>query len=109
MLISTHVTDLNMVSKIQSKMVFTTSRNTRSKTTLEEQKNKDPNAGVFTYTSGCVSDTLYLDWSRIYTIFYNDDLSSVTHDQPTYEWIQSSQLHCIVARTRFIPYTNPVK
>ena len=79
-----------MVAKIQSEIMSTTSRNTRSKTTLEEKKNKDPNVDVFTDTSGRVSDTLYLDYSRIYTIFYNDDLSSAMHDQPAYEHIQSS-------------------
>ena len=87
----------------------TTSRNTKSKIALEEQKKKDPNVGLFTDTSGCVSDTLYLDWSRIYNIFYNDDISSVTHDQRAYEWIQSSQLHCIASRTPFMPYINLIK
>ena len=74
-----------MVAKIQSEIMSTTSRNTRLKTTLEEKKNKYPNAGVFIDTSGHVFDTLYLDWSRIYAIFDNDDLSSVTHDHLDYE------------------------
>ena len=98
-----------MVSKIQSEIISTTSRNTRSKTSPEEKKNKDPNTNVFTDTSGSLFDTLYLDWSRICTIFYNDDLSSITHDQSTYERIHSSQLHYIVARPPCMPYTGPVK
>ena len=52
---------LDIVSKLESDMVSTTSRNTRLKTTLQEKKNKDPNIGVFTDTSGHVSDTLHLD------------------------------------------------
>ena len=73
-----------MVAKIQSEKVSATSRNTRSKSALQEQKNKDPNAGIFTDTSGYVSKSLIIEWSRIYTIFNNDDLSSVDHDQLAY-------------------------
>ena len=71
--------------------------------------NKDPNVGVFINISGHVSDTLYLDWSRIYSVFDNDDFSSVTHDQAAYLQIRNSWLHCIVARPPFMPYTGLVK
>ena len=64
---------------------------------------------MFTDTSGRVSDTVHMDWSRIYFIFLNENFSSFTHDLPTYQRIRSSQLHCIDARPPFMPYTYPVK
>ena len=82
-----------MVAKFQLVMVSTTSKNTRLKTALQEQKNKDPNASVFTDTGVRVSNNWYLDWSRIYSIFDNDEFSSVSHEQPTYLYIHNSQLH----------------
>ena len=100
---------LEMVAKIQSKKLSTTTRDTRSKTTLQEQKIKDPNAGVFIDTSGYVSESSYVDWSIIYSIFYSDDFSSVTNDQHFYINIRNSQLHCITTRPAFMPYTDPVK
>ena len=81
-----------MVAKIQSEKVSTTSRNTRSKSALQDLKNKDPNASVFTDTSGYVSESLIIEWSRIYTIFDNDDLSSIDHDQLAYLQISNSQI-----------------
>ena len=73
---------LDMVAKIQSEKASTTTRNTGCKTTLQEQKNKDPNAGVFTDTSGYVSVSSYIEWYKIYSIFDNDDFYCVDHDQP---------------------------
>ena len=81
---------LDIVAKIQSEKVSATTRNTRSKMALQAQKIKDHNAGVFTDTSGYVSDSSYVDWSRIYVIFYSDDFLSVAHDQPFYMHIQNS-------------------
>ena len=75
---------LDMVAKIQSEKASATTRNTRSKMALQEQKNKDPNDDVLTDTSGYVSDNSYLEWSRIYAIFDNDDFFCVAHDQPAY-------------------------
>ena len=68
---------LTMVAKFQSEMASTIARNTMLKTVLQGQKSKDPNARVFTDTSGRVFETLHLDWSRIYTIFYNEDFSII--------------------------------
>ena len=51
----------DMVAKIQSEKVSAMTKNTRSKTTLQEKKIKDPNAGVFTHTSGYVFDSSYVD------------------------------------------------
>ena len=100
---------LDMVAKIQSEKAFATTRNTISKMALQEQKNKDPNAVVFTDTSGYVSETSYIEWSRIYSIFYNDDFSCVDHNQPAYLHIRNSQLHRVAAIPPFMPYTDPVK
>ena len=85
------------------------SKNTRSKTTLNEEKRKDPNVGIFADTSGRVSKTLHLDLSIIYAIFDNDDFSSISHDQSTYSSISKSQLHFIASRPPFMPYTDMIK
>ena len=63
---------------------------TRSKMTLQEQRSKDQNAEIFTDTSGQIFENVYVDWSRIYSIFYNDDLSTIPQDQPAYINIKSS-------------------
>ena len=52
---------LDMVAKIQSEKVSAMTKNTRSKTALQEQKIKDPNDGVFTDMSGYVSESSYVD------------------------------------------------
>ena len=82
-----------MVVKIQSEKVSSMTRNNICKTDVQEQKIKDPNANVFTDTSGYVSDTSYVDWSRIYAVFDTDDFSSIAHDQAFYMHIRNSQLH----------------
>ena len=84
------------------------SKNTISKTALNEKNSKEPNVGIFSDTSGRVSKILHLDWSRIYLIFGNDNFSTITHDQQAFVNINKSQLHCIAAR-RFMPCTDPVK
>ena len=98
-----------MVAKIQLEKVSAMTRNTRSKTTLQEQQIKDPNAVVFTNMSGYVSDSSYVDQSRTYAIFYSDDFSSIGHDEAFYMHIRNSQLHCVVERPPFMPYMDPVK
>ena len=110
-----HVVNLNsqsfleMVAKIQSEKVSSTTRDTRSKMTLQEQKIKDPSAGVFSDTSGYVSDCSYVDWYIIYSIFDSDDFSFVTNDQHFYINIHNYQLHCIAVRPAFMHYTDSVK
>ena len=101
-----------MVAKFASEFTSKStnmSKNTRSKTTLNEEKRKDPNVGIFTNTSGRVYETLHLEWSRIYSMFDNGDFSAITHDQPAYAKISNSQLHSIAVRYPFMPYTNLVK
>ena len=70
-------------------MAFVGCKNTRSKTDLQERC-KDPNAGDFTDTNGPISENQYFDWSRIYSVFYNDDFSGIPHDQSAYIGIQTS-------------------
>ena len=55
-----------------------------------------------------MSQSLIIEWSRIYTIFYNDDFSSVDHDQLAYLQISNSQLHRVGSRLPFMTYTDPV-
>ena len=76
---------------------------------LNEQKKKEPNAEIFSGNSRKVSKTYHLDWPRIYTIFGNDDLCVILHDQSTFVNISKSKLHAIVARTTSMPYTDLVK
>ena len=45
---------------------------------------KDPNFGIFSNTSGRIFETYQIDWSRVYSIFYNDDLSYILNDQQYY-------------------------
>ena len=85
------------------------SRNTISKTSLNEQKNKEPNSGIFLDTNGWVSETYHLECLRIYSIFYNDDFLRIQHDQTTFVNISKSQLHTIVAKHALIPYIDAVK
>ena len=77
--------------------------------TLQEQRSKDPNVGIFTDTSGRISENLYLEWSRIYSVFDNDDFSAIPQYQLAYISIKSSQLHLNAARPAFMPYTDVVK
>ena len=56
-----------------------------------------------------MSDSSYVDWSRIYAIFYSDDFSCVGHEEVFYMHICNSQLHCVATRPHFMPYTDLVK
>ena len=79
-----------MVAKFQPEFTSKVSMKTRSKTALQEQKRKDPNAGISTHTNGHFAETLLLDWSRIYSIFDNDVFSAIPHYQPSYAKNRSS-------------------
>ena len=57
---------------------------------LQEQRSKDPNAGIFIDTSGRVFENVYLNWPRIYLVFDNDDFSAIPRDQLAYISIKSS-------------------
>ena len=70
---------------------------------------KDPNFGVFSDTSGRVSETYQLDWSRVYSIFDNNDLLDFQGNQLVYERIRDSSLHMIAARPAILPYNDTVR
>ena len=70
---------------------------------------KDPNFGVFSDTSSRVTETYHLDWSRVYSIFDNNDLSDFQSDQIVYERIRDSVLHMIAARSTILPYNDVVR
>ena len=54
---------------------YKTPRITRSKNLQKDMFTKDPNFGVFSNISGKVYETYQLDWSRVYSIFDNNELS----------------------------------
>ena len=64
---------------------------------------KDLTFGVFSDTSGRVSETYQLDWSRIYSFFDNDDISDIRDDQPIYKKIRDSSIHVISERPAILP------
>ena len=70
---------------------------------------KDPNFGIFSNTSGRVTETYQIDWSRIYSIFNNDDFSDIQEDRPTYQIIKDSGIHAIATRSIILPYNETVK
>ena len=70
---------------------------------------KDPNFGIFSDTSGRVTETYQIDWSRIYSIFDNDDFSDIQEDRLAYQRIKDSGIHAITARPNILPYNDIVK
>ena len=85
------------------------SRISRCKNLERDMLTKDPNFGIFFDTSGRVSETYQVDWSRIYSIFNNNDLSDIQNDQSTYQRIRDPGIHSIVARPAILPYNDAVK
>ena len=55
-------------------------RITCCKSLQKDMLTKDPNFGIFFDTSGRVIETYQIDWSRVYSIFHNDDLSNIQND-----------------------------
>ena len=82
---------------------------TRCNSTHKDMLTKDPNFGFFSDTSGRVIETYEIDWSRIYSIFYYDNLSDIQNDQSAYPKIRDSGLHVIAARLSILPYTDSTK
>ena len=70
---------------------------------------KDPNFGIFSDTSGRISETYQIDWSWVYSFFDNDDLSDIPNDQLAYQRIRDSRLHAIATRPAILPYNDVVK
>ena len=82
---------------------------TRSKNLQKDMFTKDPNFCVFSDTSSRVTETYQLDWSRVYLIFDNNDLSDIHSDQLVYERIRDSGLHMIATRPAILPYNDSVR
>ena len=82
---------------------------TRCNNLQKDMLTKDMNFCVFSDTSGRVSETYQVDWSRIYSIFDNDDLSEIQSDQLAYLRIRDSGIHSIAARPAILPYNDVVK
>ena len=55
-------------------------RTTHCKNLQKDMLTKDPNFGIFFDTSGKISETYQIDWSRVYSIFYTDHLSDISND-----------------------------
>ena len=70
---------------------------------------KDPKFCIFSDTSGKVTETYQIDWSRVYSIFDNDDLSDIQNDHLAYQRIRDSGIHVIAARPSILPYNDTVK
>ena len=82
---------------------------TRLKNIQKDMLTKDPNFGIFSNTSGKVTETYQIDWSRIYSIFDNDDFSDIQEDRSAYQRIKDSGIHAIVARPVILPYNDAIK
>ena len=70
---------------------------------------KDPNFDVFSDTNSRVIETYHLDWSWVYSIFDNNDLSDFQSDQMVYERIRDFGLHMITARPPIPPYNDAMR
>ena len=70
---------------------------------------KDPNFGIFSNTSGRITDTYQIEWPRVYAIFDNDDFSDIQKNQLAYQRIMDSRLHSIAARPTILSYNNALK
>ena len=81
-------------------------RTTRCKNIQKDMLTKDPNFGIFSDTNGRIIEIYQIDWTRIYSNFYNDDLFDIQNDQLTYQKIRDSRLHAIASRTAILPYTD---
>ena len=86
-----------------------TPRITQCKNLQKDMLTKDPNFDVFSDTSGQVSETYHFNWSQIYSIFYNNDLSDFQDDHPIYERISDFGIHMIAARPVVLPYNDAVR
>ena len=82
---------------------------TCSKNLQKDMFPRDPNFGVFSDTYGQVSETYPLDWSQVYSIFNNNNLSDFHSNQLVYEKIRDSGLHMIAARPVILPYNDAVR
>ena len=52
-------------------------RSTRCKNLEKDMFTKDSNFGIFSDTSGRITETYQIEWSRVYEIFDNDKFSDI--------------------------------
>ena len=60
-------------------------RITRCKNLQKDMLTKDPKFGIFSDTSGRITDTYKIEWPRVYAIFDNDDFSDIQNNQLAYQ------------------------
>ena len=84
-------------------------RSTREKNLEKDMFTKDPNFGIFSDTSGRITKTYQIEWSRVYEIFDNDKFSDIQDNQLAYERIRDSGLCSVAARPDILPYNDAVK
>ena len=70
---------------------------------------KDPNFGIFLDTSGRITKTYQIEWSRVYAIFDNDKFFDIQDNQLAYKRIRDLWLHYVAARPAILPYNDAVK
>ena len=70
---------------------------------------KDTNFGIFSNTSGKITETDQIEWSRVYEIFDNDKFFDIEDNQLAYKRIRDSGLHSLAARPAILPYNEAVK
>ena len=63
---------------------------------------KDSNFGIFSDTSGRITETYQIEWSRVYEIFDNDKFSDIQDNQLAYERIKDSGLHSLAPRSAIL-------
>ena len=86
-----------------------TARIIHCKSIQKDMLTKDPNFGIFSDSSRRVIETYQIDWSRVYSIFDNDDLLDIQNDQLTYSTISDSRIYTIASRPSILPYNDAVK
>ena len=59
---------------------------------------KDPNFGIFSDSSGRITETYQIEWSRFYAILDNETFFDIQDNQLDYERIRDSRLHSVATR-----------
>ena len=70
---------------------------------------KDSKFGIFSDTSGRITETYQIEGSRVYEIFDNDKFSDIQDNQLAYKRIKDFGLHSLAARPVILPYNDAVK
>ena len=85
-------------------------RSTRCKNLEKDMfTTKDLNFDIFSDTSGKITETYQIEWSRVYEIFDNDKFSDIQSSQLAYQRIRDSGLHSIASGPTILPYNGAIK